>query len=229
MQGAYSDLETLIGYEGSNRLARARVAVFGIGSVGSYVVEALARSGIGSITLVDYGDISEPEMNRQLYTLPPVFGKSKVQSAKERIHSIDEDILVHSYETHYGEDTAMMFDLHAYDYVIDTLGILDSKLLLIEHAKACKTPVLSCMDVANKMNPMRLEIADISRTSVCPTAKAIRTELRKKGIHKVKVLYSRERIKKNEANERGSISYMSGIAGFLIASEVIRDLLKKEK
>lgn len=229
MQDAFSNLEALLGYDSVNKLAHARIAVFGVGGVGSYVVESLARCGVGSLTLVDYGEISEPEMNRELYALRSSIGKSKVQAAKERVNAIDEDILVHTYETFYGEETAAMFDLRAYDYVIDTLGTLKSKLLLIEKSKACKTPILSCMDTSNKINPARFEITDISRTSVCPVAKAVRNELRKKGIHKVKVLFSKERSKGKEITERGSVGYIYGIAGFMIAGEVVRDIINSKK
>lgn len=227
MHNAFSDLEKFLGLEDTIQLGRDKIAVFGIGAVGSYVVEALARCGIGSMTLVDYGMISEEDVNRQLYAIGSTIGKSKVQAAKERVHQIDEDILVHTYETHYGEDTAGMFDLHAFDYVVDAFGDLPSKLLLIEHAKACKVPVLSCMDISGKINPSRLEISDISRVMICPMGKAIRSELRRKGISKVKALYSREYRKKGTAARTGNISYMPGIAGNLIAGEVVRDLLQK--
>jgi tRNA A37 threonylcarbamoyladenosine dehydratase len=229
MQEAFSDLEALLGFDGINKLARARIAVFGLGGVGSHAAEALARCGVGSLTLVDYGIITKSDIDRQLYALSSTIGRSKVQAGKERIHQIDEDILVHTYETFYGEETADMFDLHAYDYVIDTIGTLSSKLLLIEQAKASKTPVISCMDIANKLNPARFEIADISRTSVCPVAKAIRTELRRKGIRKVKVLFSRERLSTEVQMERGTFSFAAGVAGFMIAGEVVRDLLAKEE
>lgn len=226
MQDAYSNLEALMGYESVNKLAHARIAVFGLGGVGSFVVESLARCGVGSLTLVDYGEISGDELNRQIFTLRSTIGKSKVEAAKERVHAIDEDILVHTYETFYCEETAGMFDLHSYDYVIDTLGTLKSKLVLIERAKQCNTPIMSCMDTSNKLNPARLEITDIARTSVCPLAKAVRVSLRKKGIHKVKVLFSRERLRGKEIAERGSVSYVQGTAGFMIAGEVIRDLIR---
>lgn len=225
MQDAFMDLEKLLGYEGVEKLAYAKIAVFGLGSVGSYVAEALTRCGVGSLTLIDYGEITENEMNRHLYTLRSTVGKSKVQTAKERIHAIDADILVHTYETFYGEDTATLFDLKSYDYIVDTMGDLNAKLLLIEQAKQCKVPILSCMDTSNKINPGRFEITDISRTSVCPVAKSIRTNLRKKGIHKVKVLFSKERIRKKEQPEGGGIIYASGIAGFMIAGEIVKDLL----
>jgi tRNA A37 threonylcarbamoyladenosine dehydratase len=172
--------------------------------------------------------ITRSDMNRQLFALSATLGQSKVQAAKEHIRQIDENILVHTYETFYGDETAAMFDLHAYDYVVDSLGTLSSKLLLIERAKACKTPILSCMDTANRLNPSRLEIADISRSTVCPVAREIRLQLRKKGIRKVKVLFSKELVIRRDKSQRGTVSYISGAAGCLVASEVVRDLLSKK-
>lgn len=229
MQEAYSELEELVGYEKVNKLAKARIAIFGIGGVGSYVVEALARCGVGSMTLVDYGEITETDLNRHLFATASTLGKSKVQLAKNRIRDIDDDILVHTYETYYGEETAQLFDFHDFDYIVDTLGPINSKLLLIEHAKDKKVPIISCMGTVNKFNPVRFEIADIAHTSVCPVAKAIRTQLRKKGIHKVKVLYSRERSYNKEGTLSGTVSFVYGAAGSMVAGEVIQDLLAERK
>ena len=158
-----------------------------------------------------------------------------MQIAKERIRDIDENILVHTYETFYNEDTAEMFDLRAFDYVVDTIDTISSKILLIQQAKACRTPVISCLGTEGRMNPSRFEIGDISKISSCPAAKVMRTELRKKGIRKVKVLYSRERPRrlpdlhgKRENGENpaaGSIAFVPSVAGMLIAGEVVRDLL----
>ena len=147
--------------------------MFGIGGIGSYVVEALARCGVGSLTLVDNEDISLTDINRQLYALRSAIGRKKVQVAKEHIRDIDEDILVHTYETYYSNDTAGMFDLKAYDYIVDAMNSLASKILLIEQAKACGVPVISCLTTENKLNPARLEIADISRVSNDPFAKTV--------------------------------------------------------
>lgn len=235
MQDAYSRMEILLGDAGVNKLSRAQIAVFGLGGVGSYVVEALARCGVGSLTLVDHDNVSVTNINRQLLALRSTVGKSKVQIAKERIKDIDANILVHTYETFYNEDTAGMFDFGAYDYVVDAIDTVTSKLLLIEKAKASNTPVLSCMGTGNKLNPSKFEITDISKTSVCPLAKVMRSELRKRGIKKVKVLYSKEKpIKGQENGEKkgstdrpvpGSIAFVPSVAGLLIAGEVIRDLL----
>lgn len=236
MQNAFSRMEILLGEEGVNKLASAKIAVFGLGGVGSYAVEALARCGVGSLTLVDHDRISLTNINRQLYALHSTIGKSKVQVAKERIRDIDENILVHTYETFYNEDTARMFDFRSYDYIVDAIDTVSSKLLLIEKAKACGTPILSSMGTGNKLNPARFEITDISKTIVCPLAKVMRTELRKRGIRKVKVLYSREKpVKCHESEEKkgntdrpvpGSISFVPSVAGLMIAGEVVRDILE---
>lgn len=239
MQDTYSRMELLIGQEGVQKLGSAKIAVFGLGGVGSYVVEALARCGVGSLTLVDHDCVSVTNINRQLFALRSTVGKSKVQVAKERIHDIDEDIIVHTYEVFYNEDTEGMFDFHSYDYVVDAIDTVSSKLMIICKAKECHVPVISCMGTGNKMDPSKFEITDISKTSVCPLAKVMRSELRKRGIRKVKVLYSKEKpIKVMESEERkgntnrpvpGSISFVPSTAGLIIAGEVVRELLSEKK
>lgn len=241
MYDAFSRMENMLGTRNVQRISSAKIAVFGVGGIGSYVVEALARCGVGSLTLVDHEDISLTDINRQLYALQSVIGRKKVQVAKEHIRDIDENILVHTYETYYSNDTAGMFDLKAYDYIVDAMNSLASKLLLIEQAHACGVPVISCLGTENKLNPSRLEIADISRVSSDPLAKTIRMELRKKNIRKVKVLYSREKVRKERkirsvkgaGTERltegnGSISFVQGTAGMLVSAEVVRDLLTEK-
>lgn len=237
MYDAFSRMENLLGTKGVKRLGSARIAVFGIGGIGSYVVEALARCGVGSLTLVDHEDISLTDINRQLYAMRSAIGRKKVQVAKEHIRDIDENILVHTYETYYNSDTAGMFDLKAYDYIVDAMDSAASKVLLIERAKNSGIPVISCLETENKLDPSRLEIADISRVSNDALAKTIRLELRKKNIRKVKVLYSREKVrresmirKSKEQGEtttggNGSISFVQGTAGMLVSAEVVRDLL----
>lgn len=237
MQNPFSRMEILLGSEKMNRISSARIAIFGLGGVGSYVAEALARCGVGSLTLVDHDTVSLTNINRQLYALRSTVGRSKVQVAKERIHDIDDNILVHTYETFYNEDNEGMFDFHSFDYVVDAIDTVTSKLLLIQNAKACKIPILSCMGTGNKLDPGRFEITDISKTSVCPLAKVMRVELRKRGIRKVKVLYSKEKPLKPEDNgERkgdrpvpGSVSFVPSVAGLMIAGEVIRDLTEEPK
>lgn len=239
MPNAFSRMEILIGERAMKKLSQARIAVFGLGGVGSYVVEALARCGVASLTLVDNDTVSVTNINRQLYALRSTVGKSKVQIAKNRIRDIDEGILVHTYETFFNEDTCGMFDFGSYDYVVDAIDTVTSKLLLIEKAKACNTPIISCMGTGNKLNPSKFEITDISKTSVCPLAKVMRTELRKRGIRKVKVLYSKEKpIKPGDNGERkgtaerpvpGSVSFVPSVAGLMIAGEVVHDLIGEPK
>lgn len=237
MLNEYSRMEPLIGTEGIDLLGTKKIAVFGLGGVGSYVAEALARCGVGSLTLVDHDVIDITNINRQLYALHSTLGKSKVKAAKERIYDIDSDILVHTYDTFYGEESAHMFDLSAYDYIVDAIDTVSSKLLLIEQSKLSGTPILSSMGTGNKMDPSKFEITDISRTSVCPLAKAVRVELRKRGIRKVKVAYSKEKPVKSKLMQNGtegrkrpvpgSISFVPGAAGLMIAAEVVKDLLQE--
>ena len=239
MPNTFSRMEQLIGEDGVEKLSSAKVAVFGLGGVGSYVVEALARCGLGSLTLVDADTVSLTNINRQLYALRSTIGRSKVEVAKERIADIDEEILVHTYETFYSAETADMFDFRSYDYIVDAIDTVTSKLLLIEKAGECKVPIISCMGTGNKLDPSRFEITDISKTSVCPLAKVMRTELRKRGIKKVKVLYSKEKaIQPADHGERkgttdrpvpGSIAFVPSVAGLMIAGEVVRDLLEISK
>ena len=225
MPDAFSRMEMLLGDAGADKLGKARIAVFGLGGAGSFAAEALARCGVASLTLVDNGIVSVADINRQLYALRSTVGKSNVQIAKMRIRDIDEGILVHTYETFYNNETAGMFDLKNYDYIIDAMNTVESKLLLIENAKISKTPIISCMSTDDRMDPSKLEIVYISRSVLCPIAKQIRTKLRKKGIRKVKVLSSREKI--SDIQLHGSISFMPGAAGMMLAGVVVKDLLGK--
>ncbi|MDD3219753.1 MAG: tRNA threonylcarbamoyladenosine dehydratase [Lachnospiraceae bacterium] len=239
MLNEYSRTELLIGTDNIKRLAAAKVAVFGIGGVGSYVVEGLARCGIGSLTLIDHDEVSRTNINRQNIALQSTVGQKKTRVAKERIHDIDPDILVHTYEIFYNQDTQDILDFSQYDYVIDAIDTVSAKLLIIENAKKAGIPVISSMGTGNKLDASRFEITDIAKTSVCPLAKVMRTELRKRGIRKVKVLYSREQPIKPQFDENqetkgntqrpvpGSISFVPSVAGLLIAGEVVRDLIQR--
>lgn len=232
MPNAFSRMEILLGDCGAKKLSRMKIAIFGLGGVGSYAAEALARCGVACLTLVDYAAVSVTNINRELYALRSTVGKSKVQVAKDRINDIDDGILVNTYETYYNEDTAAMFDLSSYDYVVDALDTVSSKLLLIEKAKASGTPIISCMETVNKTDPFKFAVSDIFRISACPLVKTMRSELRKRGIHKVKVLYSREKGTKPEEtgySANGSISFVSGVAGLMIAGTVVRDLLESRE
>jgi tRNA A37 threonylcarbamoyladenosine dehydratase len=235
----YSRMELLVGEQTVNELGKARVAVFGLGGVGSYVAEALARCGIGVLTLVDNDTVSLTNINRQLVALHSTVGKAKTKVMKERIKDIDPNIIVHTYETFFNQETQQLFDFQSYDYVVDAIDTVSSKLLLIEKAKEAGTEIICSMGTGNKLDPSRFEIADISKTSVCPLAKVIRTELRKRRIRKVKVLYSKEIPLKPEMSDEtkgtarrpvpGSISFVPGCAGLMIAGEVVRDLMKMKK
>lgn len=234
----YSRMELLTGEEGLKKLRNARVAVFGIGGVGSYVVEALARCGIGTLILVDHDEVSLTNINRQLIALHSTIGQAKTRVMKERIRDIDPDIVVHTYETFFSQETAELFDFPSYDYVVDAVDTVTAKLLLIELAAASGTPVISSMGTGNKLDPGRFEITDISKTSVCPLAKVMRRELKKRGIKKCKVLYSKEEPHKTAGTEEtkgpsgrpvpGSISFVPGTAGLMIAGAVVRDLLRSD-
>lgn len=192
MLHAFSRSEGLLGTEGLRTLANAKVAVFGIGGVGSYVVEALARAGVGNLILVDNDTVSITNLNRQLVALRSTIGKKKVQVAKERIMDINEDAVVHTYDTFFGLETAGLFDFASYDYIVDAVDTVSAKILLIEKAKEFQIPIISCMGTGNKLDPSCFQITDISKTSVCPLAKVMRTELKKRKIKKVKVLFSTE-------------------------------------
>ncbi len=233
MGDEFSRMELLIGREAVDLLGKKKIAVFGLGGVGSYVAEALARCGVGSLTLVDHDTVDITNINRQLYALHSTLGRLKTKVAKERIRDIDANILVHTYDTFYNKDTAHMFDFSAYDYVVDAIDTVTSKLLLIEQSQLSKTPIISSMGTGNKLDPTKFEVTDISKTSVCPLAKAVRRELRKRGIRRVKVLYSKEKPIRSRAQEQeikpapGSISFVPSVAGLMIAAEVIKDLLQK--
>ena len=247
MVHAFSRSEELLGKEGLKRLSEAKIAVFGIGGVGSYVVEALARSGVGSLTLVDHDVVSLTNLNRQLVALRSTIGRKKVLVAKERIMDINQDAVVHTYDTFFGAETEELFDFSTFDYIVDAVDTVSAKLLLIEKAKEAGVPVISCMGTGNKLNPSCFQIADISKTSVCPLAKVMRAELKKRKIKKVKVLFSTEPLPKENRRRLGqpekktetvqetrsgtgrpvpaSVSFVPGVAGLMIAGEVIRDLV----
>lgn len=232
----YSRTEALIGEDGVKKLSKAKVIVFGIGGVGSYVVEALARCGVGSLTLVDNDVVAVTNINRQLIALHSTIGLPKTEVAKKRVLDIDPEILVHTYETFYGPQTKELFKIEDYDYVVDAIDTVTSKLTLIEECHRTGTKIISCMGTGNKLDPSKFEIADISKTNTCPLAKAVRTELRKRGIKKCKVLFSKELPVKSlkstgetkgntDRPVPGSISFVPSVAGLMIAGEVIRDLL----
>ena len=238
MENALCRTEMLIGRKGIQKLKESRIAVFGIGGVGSYVVEALARCGVGTLDLCDPDQVCESNLNRQLIALRTTIGMDKVRAAKERIAQINGDIVVHEYKCLFEESTQGLFPFSQYDYIVDAIDMVSSKLLLIENAVRAGRPVISCMGVGNKLHPEKLEITDIYKTSMCPLAKVIRKECKMRKIKKLKVLYSSEPPRKPERNQGegeilpgkhvpGSIAFVPSVAGLMIAGEVVRDLLKE--
>ena len=220
--------ELLIGKDNIQKLKNSRVIVYGIGGVGSFAVEGLIRAGIENIILVDNDVISPSNLNRQIHATVPNIGRLKVECMKERIISINPNVKVENYlPQDIGEGEESLID-NTITYVIDAVDTVTTKLKLIQRAKAQKIPIISCMGTGNKLDPSRFEIADIYKTSVCPLAKVMRKELKKRGIQDLKVLYSKEEPIKHEeqSNVPASISYVPSVAGLIIAGEVIRDICK---
>lgn len=231
----FSRTELLIGDEGVRKLSRSRVAVFGIGGVGGYVVEALIRSGIGAIDLIDDDKVALTNLNRQIIATQKTIGKYKVDVAEERILEINPEVKVQKYRMFFTPETSNRIDFSVYDYVVDAIDTVVGKLEIIEKAKHAGVPVISSMGAGNKMHPEMFEIADISKTSVCPLAKVIRQELKKRRIKNVKVVYSKEipikpaKSSEEVSNKRfipGSNAFTPSAAGLIIAGEVIRELIK---
>lgn len=227
----FSRAELLLGEEALHKLRSARVALFGIGGVGSFAAEALARGGVGHITLVDGDTVSITNINRQLIALHSTVGKEKTAVMAERIADISPETEVETYPVVYGAENRDLLDFSTYDYVIDAIDTVTSKLILIEEAKKTGVPVISCMGTGNKFHPERFEVTDISKTSVCPLAKVMRKELKVRGIKNVKVVYSKEEPQKPaespETGKRqipGSLSFVPPVAGLLLAGEVIRHI-----
>ena len=227
----FSRAELLLGEEALEKLRSARVALFGIGGVGSFAAEALARGGVGHITLVDGDTVSITNINRQLIALHSTVGKEKTAVMAERIADISPETEVETYPVVYGAENRDLLDFSTYDYVIDAIDTVTSKLILIEEAKKAGVPVISCMGTGNKFHPERFEVTDISKTSVCPLAKVMRKELKVRGIKNVKVVYSKEEPQKPAASTEtgkrqipGSLSFVQPVAGLLLAGEVIRHI-----
>ncbi|HHT83908.1 MAG: tRNA threonylcarbamoyladenosine dehydratase [Christensenellales bacterium] len=215
----------LIGEQALSRLSQAYVAVFGIGGVGSYAVEALARAGVGKLLLVDGDIIKESNINRQLIALHSTLGKYKTQAAKERAMDINPDIEVIEARIFYGKDNCSSLPLDGLDYIIDAIDTVTSKILLIEKANESGIPIISAMGAGNKLNPSMFEVADIYQTSVCPLARVIRTELKKRSIPSLKVVYSKELPAVKERTP-ASISFVPPVAGLLMAAQAIKDIAK---
>ena len=233
----FSRTELLLGEEAMHKLYGARVAVFGIGGVGGYTVEALARCGIGALDLIDSDTVSVSNINRQILATHSTVGRLKVDVAKERVLDINPSCSVRTYPCFYLPDTADQFDFTEYDYIVDCIDTVTGKLQLVERAHAAGTPIICSMGTGNKLDATAFEVADISKTTFCPLARIMRKELKKRGIGNVKVVYSREEaltpVGAEEEMARlgkrqipGSTPFVPGAAGLILAGEVIKDLIK---
>lgn len=230
MTEAFSRTERLLGKENMDRLAKAKVLIFGIGGVGGHVVEALARMGIGYLELVDNDVVSESNLNRQLVATRSTLGRAKVDVMRERILDINPDAIVETRKCFYLPDSADAFDFTKYDYVVDAIDTVTAKIDIIMRAQTCGTPVISSMGTGNKLDPTKLVVTDIYKTTMCPLAKIMRKELRVRGVRSLKVVYSTEpaikspEYDKGERPVPGSVSFVPSVAGLILAGEVVRDL-----
>ena len=248
MLNQFSRTELLLGHDNMEKLKNARVAVFGIGGVGGFTVEALARSGVGTLDLIDDDRVCLTNINRQIIATRKTIGQYKVDAAKERILDINPDAVVNTYKTFFMPDAADAFDFSVYDYVVDAIDTVTGKIMLVEAAQKAGTPIISSMGAGNKLDPTAFEVADIYKTSVCPLAKVMRRELKKRGVKKLKVVYSKEKPLtpiddmeiscKNHCvcppgTERsctqrrqipGSNAFVPSVVGLIIAGEIIKDL-----
>mgnify|MGYP000448764655 FL=1 len=248
MLNQFSRTQLLFGEDGMERLYHARVAVFGIGGVGGYTVEALARSGIGTLDLIDDDRVCLTNLNRQILATRKTVGQYKVDVAEQRIREINPNAVVHTYKTFYAPQTAEQFDFSQFDYVVDAIDTVTAKLKLVEQAQKAGVPIISCMGAGNKVDPTAFEVADIYKTSVCPLARIMRRELRKRGIQKLKVVYSKEpaitpiedmsiscrthcicppgtaRKCTQRRQVPGSNAFVPAAAGLVLAGEVVKDL-----
>lgn len=213
-----------------NRLAKARVAVFGVGGVGGHCVQALARAGVGALDVFDDDVVSVTNINRQAVAMTSTIGRPKVEVIREQVLDINPEAAVHAHRMFYTPENAGEVDLSVYDYIVDAIDTVSAKLELIARAKALGVPVISAMGAGNKLDPTRFETADLAKTSVCPLCRVMRTQLKKRGIVHHKVVYSKEeplRIVADEANGRhapGSVSFVPPVMGLILAGEVIKDL-----
>lgn len=225
MLNQFARTELLLGKEAMEKLHRAHIAVFGIGGVGGYIAEALVRSGVGNFDLIDSDKVSLTNINRQIIATNETIGRYKVDVMKERMLSINPDVKVNTHQCFYLPENADEFDLGRFSYVADAVDTVTAKIELILQAQKAGTPIISCMGTGNKLNPTQLEIADIYQTSVCPLAKVMRRELRKRGVQKLKVLYSGEEPIKIHQAVPGSVSFVPSAAGLIIASEIVKDIV----
>lgn len=249
MLNQFSRTRLLLGEDAMEKLAHSRVAVFGIGGVGGYTVEALVRSGIGEIDLIDDDKVCLTNINRQIYATRKTIGQYKVDVAAERIAEINPEVAVHTYKTFFTPETAGEFDFTAYDYVVDAIDTVTGKIELVMQAEKAGVPIICSMGAGNKLNPAAFEVADIYKTSVCPLAKVMRHEMKKRGIKHLKVVYSKEKpikpqddlsiscktgcvcppgtVRKCTARRQvpGSTAFVPSVVGLIIAGEIVTDLV----
>lgn len=236
MNNKFSRTEMLIGKDALAALSKMRVAVFGAGGVGGYVIEALARSGVGAIDVIDNDTVSESNLNRQIIALTSTIGRLKTETVRKRVLDINPDCSVTCFETFVLPENINKFDFSVYDYIVDAIDTVSGKIAIIEKAYSEGIPVISSMGTGNKLDPTKFRITDINKTSVCPLARVMRYELKKRGIKKLKVLFSEEEPIKINSEEKingkippGSISFVPSVAGLIIGGEVIKDLIKNAK
>ena len=225
MKEQFSRTAQLLGNENVENLFDKHVIVFGVGGVGGYVVEALARSGVGKISIVDNDVVNESNINRQIIALHSTIGKQKVEVLKNRILDINPECQVFVYNQFFLPENSNDFDFSIYDYVVDAVDTVTAKIEIIKKSKESNVPVISSMGTGNKLNPMGFKVSDISKTKVCPLARVMRNELKKRGISKVKCVYSEEN-PVIQTQTPASVAFVPSVAGLLIASEVIKDLVK---
>lgn len=227
--------QMLLGEPAMERLQKARVAVFGLGGVGGYVVEALARSGVGQLDLIDNDTVGLTNLNRQILATYATLGMPKTEAARERVLQINPACCVRTHALFFGPDTESQFDFAQYDYIVDAIDTVTGKLALVQKAYSAGTPIISCMGTGNKLDAAAFQVADISKTSMCPLARVMRKELKKRGIAHLKVVYSQEEAQTPTGWEEeaaaigkrqipGSLSYVPGAAGLILAGEVIKDI-----
>jgi len=229
MSERFERTKRVLGESGVDKLSKSHVAIFGIGGVGGYVLEALVRSGVGKLDLFDKDEVSESNINRQIIATYDSIGRPKVEVAKERALSINPDAQINTFQVFYLPENSAEYDLSKYDYVVDAIDTVSAKIVLIENAKKANVPIISSMGAGNKKDPSGFKVCDISKTNVCPLAKVMRHELKVRGIENVKAVFSTEpSINSNETNDRtiGSLVTVVASCGLLLANEVIKDLTR---
>lgn len=228
MDNIYERTKLVIGEENLNKLKQAKICICGIGGVGSYALEALARIGIGSIVIIDKDNIDVTNVNRQLIATVDNVGKAKVEEAKKRTNKINPTIQVLSIKDYIDKNNVERYITDDLDYVIDAIDSIESKIDIIKTCKKKNIKIISSMGMANRLEPLKIKVSDISKTEMCPLAKVVRKRLKQEGINKVKVVYSIEQVIKTQTRVLGSVSFVPSVAGLVIASEVVKDIINKK-